>query len=177
LPYCPNLSSLKPTGLDYLDASTSKPSDSFPGLMALVTGGSPRSVGAFYDVAYDRSLDPPAVMTGNGVAGGACTRGTAPTGSTTEFDEGIDFEAPSGVDGGIASIDPQRLDRDPRNGARPFIHGISYVPMRFSAWCTRPEVTRRAPTILQALGLNPQSLQSVAMEGTGLLPGAFQFRH
>jgi Type I phosphodiesterase / nucleotide pyrophosphatase len=68
-PYCPNLAALAQTGVNYLDTSTSKPSDSFPGLMALVTGGSPRSVGAFYDVAYDRSLDPPATTTGNGVAG------------------------------------------------------------------------------------------------------------
>jgi predicted AlkP superfamily pyrophosphatase or phosphodiesterase len=55
-PYCPNLAALGATGTTYLNASTSKPSDSFPGLMALVSGGSPRSVGAFYDVAYDRSL-------------------------------------------------------------------------------------------------------------------------
>src|ERR1700734_3609129 len=74
-PYCPNLAALGETGLNYLDTSTSKPSDSFPGLMALMTGGSPRSFGAFYDVAYDRSLDPPAATTGNGVAGSpsACT--------------------------------------------------------------------------------------------------------
>src|SRR5215467_4887118 len=58
-PYCPNLAALAETGMNYLAASTSEPSDSFPGLMALVTGGSPRTVGAFYDVAYDRSLDPP----------------------------------------------------------------------------------------------------------------------
>ena len=68
-PYCPNLAALGKTGTSYIDTSTSKPSDSFPGLMALMTGGSPRTVGAFYDVAYDRSLDPPAATTGNGVAG------------------------------------------------------------------------------------------------------------
>src|SRR6516164_11235747 len=37
-PYCPNLAELAETGVSYLEASTSKPSDSFPGLMALVTG-------------------------------------------------------------------------------------------------------------------------------------------
>jgi hypothetical protein len=37
-PYCPNLAALGETGLNYLDTSTSKPSDSFPGLMALMTG-------------------------------------------------------------------------------------------------------------------------------------------
>ena len=92
-PYCPNLAELAETGVNYLDAAASKPSDSFPGLMALVSGGSPRTVGAFYDVAYDRSLDPPATTTGNGVAGapGLCTSGAPPMGTTTEFDEGIDI--------------------------------------------------------------------------------------
>src|ERR1700730_2566386 len=92
-PYCPNLAELAETGVNYLEASASKPSDSFPGLMALVSGGSPRTVGAFYDVAYDRSLDPPATTTGNGVAGapGLCMSGTPPMGTRTEFDEGIDI--------------------------------------------------------------------------------------
>ncbi len=90
-PYCPNLAELAETGINYLDTSTSKTSDSFPGLMALVTGGSPRYVGAFYDVAYDRFLAPPKVTTGNGVAGGTCTPGVA-NGTTTEYDEGIDID-------------------------------------------------------------------------------------
>jgi Type I phosphodiesterase / nucleotide pyrophosphatase len=130
-PYCPNLAALGETGVNYRDTSTSKPSDSFPGLMALVTGGSPRSVGAFYDVAYDRSLDAPITTTGNGVAGtgvSGCTPGSAPTGTTTEFDEGIDLNkldlnggASAGVDGGIQSIDPTKLERDPaRNCAGVF---------------------------------------------------------
>jgi len=45
--YCPSLTALANTGVNYLNSSTSKPSDSFPGLMALVTGGSPRTYGAF----------------------------------------------------------------------------------------------------------------------------------
>jgi predicted AlkP superfamily pyrophosphatase or phosphodiesterase len=47
-PYCPNLKALGEHGVNYLNSSTSKPSDSFPGLMAIVSGGSPRTVGAFY---------------------------------------------------------------------------------------------------------------------------------
>ena len=125
-PYCPNLAALGETGVNYLDTSTAKPSDSFPGLMALMTGGSPRTVGAFYDVAYDRTYDAPINTTGNGLAGtgpSGCTPGTSGTGSTTEFDEGIDIDqtklnggAPVGVDGGIQSIDSTRLDRNPSNG-------------------------------------------------------------
>jgi hypothetical protein len=151
-PYCPNLAQLQVTGVNYLGASTSKPSDSFPGLMAIVTGGSPRTYGAFYDVAYDRSLDRPAKTTGNGVAGspGACVAGAAPTGTTTEFDEGIDINqtqlnggAPSG-DGGIASIDPSRLERDPANNCAPVypwnfvrtntIYGVIHGAGGYTAW-------------------------------------------
>jgi hypothetical protein len=32
-------------------ASSAKPSDSFPGLMNIVTGGTPKTHGAFYDLA------------------------------------------------------------------------------------------------------------------------------
>ncbi len=152
-PYCPNLATLAAAGVNYLDTSTSKPSDSFPGLMALVTGGSPRSVGAFYDVAYDRSLDPPATTTGNGVAGAPdlCTPGAPPSGTTTEFDEGIDLNkldlnggAPSGTDGGIASIDPNKLERDPAHGCAPVypwnfvrtntIFGVVHKAGGYTAW-------------------------------------------
>jgi hypothetical protein len=149
-PYCPNLAALQASGIDYLETSTSKPSDSFPGLMALVTGGSPRTVGALYDVAYDRSLDPPATTTGNGVAAGACTSGVPPIGTTTEFDEGIDIDqtklnggAPSG-DGGIASIDPNKLERDPAHGCAPIypwnfvrtntIFGVVHAAGGYTAW-------------------------------------------
>ena len=59
---CPNLAALGQTGVNYTRTTTSRPSDSFPGLMAIVTGGSPRTVGAFYDVAYDRVLAPPKIM-------------------------------------------------------------------------------------------------------------------
>jgi hypothetical protein len=148
-----NLAELAETGVNYLDAATSKPSDSFPGLMALVSGGSPRTVGAFYDVAYDRSLDPPTTTTGNGVAGapGLCTSGAPPMGTRTEFDEGIDINklllnggAPAGVDGGIASIDPKKLDRDPAHNCAPVypwnfvrtntIFGVVHKAGGYTAW-------------------------------------------
>src|SRR5579863_7740807 len=150
LPYCPNIAELSEHGVNYLSASTSKPSDSFPGLMAIVTGGSPRTFGAFYDVAYDRSLDPPAKTTGNGVAGGKCTPYGTATGTTTEYDEGIDFKqallsggSPTG-DGGIASIDPDRLIRDPSKGCAPVypwnfvrtntIFGVVHGAGGYTAW-------------------------------------------
>src|ERR1700761_1335388 len=52
-PYCPRLAGLGQHGVNCVAASPSRPSDSFPGLMPLVTGGTPRTVGAYYHVAYD----------------------------------------------------------------------------------------------------------------------------
>lgn len=127
-PYCPHLAALGQRGINYTAASTSRPSDSFPGLMSIVTGATPRTMGVYYDVAYDRSLDAPAKTTGNGVAGGTCVAGTTPTGTTTEYEEGIDLDqtkvnggaAGAGLtEGGIASIDSARLPRDPARGCAP----------------------------------------------------------
>jgi hypothetical protein len=127
-PYCPALAALGKTGVNYVAASTSKPSDSFPGLISIVTGGSPALTGIYYDVAYARNLDAPTITTGNGLAGGPCTPGAAPTGTTSEYEEGIDIDqtkvnggAPGAAltDGGIASIDPKKLIRDPSKGCAP----------------------------------------------------------
>lgn len=54
-----NMAALSNHGITYDNASTSKPSDSFPGLLSMVTGGSPNSTGVFYDNSYDRTLLPP----------------------------------------------------------------------------------------------------------------------
>src|ERR1700736_3649245 len=127
-PYCPALAALGKTGINYVAASTSKPSDSFPGLEAIVTGGSPALTGVYYDVAYARNYDAPEKTTGNGVAAGPCTAFGTPTGTRTEYEEGIDIDqtklnggAPGAslTDGGLKSIDTKRLIRDPNNGCSP----------------------------------------------------------
>ena len=125
---CPNLAALGKTGVNYTRTSTSRPSDSFPGLMAIVTGGTPKTLGVWYDVAYDRVLAPPINTTGNGLLGGTCTPGQ-PNGTRTEYEEGIDIDQTklSGgsplysnpIDGGVLSIDPTKLPRDPFHGCKP----------------------------------------------------------
>jgi Type I phosphodiesterase / nucleotide pyrophosphatase len=127
-PYCPALAALAKHGVNYVAASTSKPSDSFPGLTAIVTGGSPALTGVYYDVAYSRDLAAPALKTGNGNPAGPCTPGVPSGGYTTEYEEGIDKDQSyvNGVgpsvpltDGTIASIDPKKLPRDPMHGCAP----------------------------------------------------------
>jgi predicted AlkP superfamily pyrophosphatase or phosphodiesterase len=58
-PFCPAMAALGLTGVNYVAASTSKPSDSFPGVTAIVTGGSPALTGVYYDVAYARNYNAP----------------------------------------------------------------------------------------------------------------------
>jgi hypothetical protein len=152
-PYCPNMLALSQHAINYVGAVSSKPSDSFPGLAALVSGGSPKSTGLYYDVAYDRSLDAPATTTGTGLAGGPCTAYAAPTGTTTDYDQGIDFDdttlnggAPgaAATEGGVASIDPMKLVRDPQKGCAPVypwnfirtntIFGVVHAAGGYTAW-------------------------------------------
>src|SRR5579863_710249 len=152
-PYCPNMAALGKTGINYVNTESSKPSDSFPGMAALASGGSPKTTGQYYDVAYDRSLDAPAKKTGTGLGAGPCTPYASPTGTTTDFDQGIDIDdnklnggAPGAgrTDGGIASIDPERLERDPQKGCAPvypwdFIRvntmfGVVHAAGGYTAW-------------------------------------------
>jgi len=140
-PYCPNLNKLAGHGVTYLNSSTSKPSDSFPGLMSIVTGGSPRTMGVFYDAAYDRTLSPPAKTTGNGVIGapGLCP---SQIGTRTEYEEGIDVDQTQ-LDGG-GGIDSARLIRDPADSCNPVypwnfvrvntIFGVAHHAGLYTAW-------------------------------------------
>jgi hypothetical protein len=157
--YCPNLAALGRTGVNYTRTTTSRPSDSFPGLMALVTGGTPRLVGAYYDVAYDRVLAPPLNDTGNGVFSGTCTPNT-PNGTTTEYEEGVEFNqtllnggnpaALNATDGGVKGIDPTRLPRDPFAGCAPVypwnfirantIYGVIHAAGGYTAWSDKHAV-------------------------------------
>jgi hypothetical protein len=57
---CPNLAKLADHGTTYANAATTKPSDSFPGLLAQLAGGTSKSTGVFYDDSYDRKLFAPA---------------------------------------------------------------------------------------------------------------------
>lgn len=112
------LAQLSGHGLTYTNASTSLPTDSFPGLAALVTGGSPQTTGFWYDVTYNRALvasqltaPPGYVMTA-----GPCP---GPVGTTVGFDEEIDIDLTQ-LNGGAPQktltdvpINPGLLPRDP----------------------------------------------------------------
>src|SRR5215468_12148245 len=126
-PYCPNLAALAANGSRYTQASSAKPSDSFPGLLAMLTGGSPRSTGVFYDNSYDRTLVPPQ---------GACFPGTAGPGTEVLFDESIDIDV-TRLDGG-GGINTATLPLDPFNQCLPVL------PHQYLRVNTIFEVVKRA---------------------------------
>ena len=92
------LAELSRHGITYSNARTPANSDSFPGLLALVTGGSPISHGLFYDVSYDRTIFDP---TNTACAGSP--------GNNMVFDESIDRYTAANVS--LDVIDPSKLPR------------------------------------------------------------------
>ena len=83
------LAKLAATGIDYTAAHTPTPSDSFPGILALVTGGTPKTTGVYYDDSYDRTLFAP----GSNCAGSP--------GTEIIFDESLEYDDSKLFSGGI----------------------------------------------------------------------------
>jgi hypothetical protein len=78
--------------------------DFYPGVLSLVTGGTPNSTGVWYDAGYDRALS---------AAGSDCSK----VGGEFLYDEKIDINVEL-LDGG-GGINPAKLPRDPKNGCAP----------------------------------------------------------
>lgn len=117
---CPNLAALSQTGVNYSNAVTPGLSDSFPGLAALITGGSPKSTGLFYDVSYDRTLYSP-----------SDTNCTGQQGWNVVFDETVGIDAQNGgalthLDGG-GSFNPQAIPNALINGKCTPVYPHNYI--------------------------------------------------
>ncbi len=102
---CTHLAALARHAVTYTDAETTRPSDSFPGMIAQVTGGTPRLTGVYYDHTFDRALYPPSSN---------CTgpRGSPVrlTGHLDRNEARLDGGSPAGLAGNSAeAIDPARL--------------------------------------------------------------------
>jgi predicted AlkP superfamily pyrophosphatase or phosphodiesterase len=117
---CPNMALLAKSGVTYSNAYTPGLSDSFPGLAALVTGGSPKTAGLFYDVSYDRTLYAPSDTSCSGKQGW-----------NVVFDETTGIDAENGgalthLDGGGA-FNPQAIPHAKINGACVPVYPHNYV--------------------------------------------------
>src|SRR5580765_1224621 len=95
-------------GVNYANAYTTGPSDSFPGSLALMTGGTPVSTGIIYDNSWDDTLSPP---------GSNC----ATIGTQVLYDESVN----TGTDPGFRS-----RTRTPARSAGPLRDACSVVASR-----------------------------------------------
>lgn len=96
------LAKLSRRGTTFSNAYTTLPSDSFPGMIAQVTGGTPKSTGVYYDASFTRDYYP---------AGSNCT---GPIGAATFYAEPIDKNLNDITAGGtlgkpLTQIDPAKL--------------------------------------------------------------------
>jgi Type I phosphodiesterase / nucleotide pyrophosphatase len=64
------MAALVHNGADFTNASTTVPSDSFPGMVAQVTGGNPATTGVYYDDSYNHALLPAGTTNCAGVTPG-----------------------------------------------------------------------------------------------------------
>jgi Type I phosphodiesterase / nucleotide pyrophosphatase len=110
------LAQLSRHGVTYTNNVTSSPSDSFPGLASLVTGGSPVTTGLWYDDTYNRALSPPAMTDGLGNPGGSCP---GQIGTNVAWDEAVDIDLTK-LDGG-GGLNPKFLVRDPNKGCKTIL--------------------------------------------------------
>ena len=94
---------LSKNGITYTNARTTGPSDSYPGSLALTTGGTPISTGILYDNSWDDTLSPP---------GSNCST----VGTQVLYDESVNT---GNGDTFFPSIDPTLLPLDPRHGCTP----------------------------------------------------------
>jgi hypothetical protein len=104
------LATLAAHGVVYQNAYTTAPSDSFPGMVAQVTGASPLTAGVFYDDSYDRDLYP---------AGSNCS---GPIGTETNVSEALDKDSSKLNAGGVlghplTQIDPALLPLSKASGS------------------------------------------------------------
>ena len=131
-------------GVDYSRASTPVPSDSFPGMVAQVTGGNPGTTGVYYDDSYNHALLPAGTTD--------CKAGT-PLGAEVTYFEALDknvnsIDAGEGLTGLPQSIlsmtgqprdviDPSQLPVDPKTCKPVYPHSYLQVNTIF-------EVARQA---------------------------------
>jgi len=127
------LAALTRGGTEFTKARTPVPSDSFPGMVAQVTGGNPKSTGVYYDDSFNHALFPAGTTTCTGVPPGAeVTYFEAAARNPHALDSG---QGLAGLPGSILQltpnprtlIDPAQLPVDPKTCQPVYPHSYLQV--------------------------------------------------
>ena len=149
----PNIIGLQHAGVTYTNATTTSPSDSFPGTLSYLTGAGPGTTGVFYDDSYSRTLLPAIDQGGGSTPGTEVTYFEQLDKNQALLSGGDNFDA--------SSIDPNELPRDPKTGNPVFpnqflkvntIFDIAHQAGLYTAF------SDKHPAYQIAEGNNPQSI-------------------
>ena len=132
-----NFAKLAKHGIIYPNAFTTAPSDSYPGMLAQVTGASPKTAGLFYDDSYDRTEYPSVnFYISQGLPDPGCTGnpGTEVT-NFEELDKSYNFATGlvADITGGgtlgqvYTQLDPNNMQRHIVNGECVPVYPHEYV--------------------------------------------------
>ncbi|WP_375778140.1 alkaline phosphatase family protein [Bradyrhizobium sp. ma5] len=132
-----NFAQLTGKGVVYPNALTTAPSDSFPGMLAQVTGATPKGGGLFYDDSYDRTEYPAkAFYTSQGLSDPGCVgpAGTELTNfealdKTYNYSSGLvaDYTAGGTLGQVYTQLDPDHMQRKLVNGQCVPVYPHDYV--------------------------------------------------
>jgi len=115
-----NFAKLADHGVVYPNALTTAPSDSYPGMLAQVTGGTPKTGGLFYDDSYDRTAYPSkSFYTSQNLPDPGCV---GPAGTEITNFEALDKSLADFNGGGIVGQVYTQLD--PNNMQRRLVNGV-----------------------------------------------------
>lgn len=136
-------------GVVYPNTFTTAPSDSYPGMIAQVTGASPKTAGLFYDDSYDRTEYPSVnYWVSQGLTDPGCSgaSGTEVT-NFEELDKSYNFQTGLVADlAGGGSLDQVLTQLDPNNMQRHIVNGkcVPVYPHEYLRTNTIFEVIRDA---------------------------------
>jgi len=147
------LAKLVHKGAEFTNAETPVPSDSFPGMVAQVSGGNPSSTGVYYDDTWNNALLPA------GTSFAACKTGTVKPGVEVTYFEQLDkdplrLDAGQGLAGlpgsilqmtgnATSLIDPSQLPVDPASCLPVYpnnylkvntVFGVLHNAGKYTAW-------------------------------------------
>ena len=144
-----NFATLAGTGIVYPNAFTTAPSDSYPGMLAQVTGATPKTGGLFYDDSYDRKEYPSVnsyLSQGKADPGCANGAGTEVT-NFEELDKSYNFTTALVADiAGGGTLGKVYTQLDPNNMQRRLVNGrcVPVYPHEYVRTNTIFEIIRAA---------------------------------
>lgn len=158
------LAKLLHRGVEFTNARTPFPSDSFPGMVGIATGGNPKSTGIYYDDTWNHA------MFGAAYAGAAAAAYLGVPAGDARVPDVLGISQVGVVYTGKKAKIAEHGGDNPADRSVALVLSGDPIATGGKMVSTPVETTQIAPTILQLLDLDPHQLQAVQIEHTPVLP-------